>query len=103
MAIEPFHDNIIRLHKAAKLENIDSKITLITNAISNIRNDAKLLNEQSENIGGQSLLIYDYKKNLNKSSNRYNNKYLVETILLGEFLLLMNSKKNHKSDIILGL
>ena len=87
MAIEPFHDNIIRLHKAAKLENIDNKITLITNAISNRRNDVKLLNEQSENIGGQSLLIYDYKKNLNKSSNKYNNKYLVETILLGEFLV----------------
>jgi hypothetical protein len=37
IAIEPLHENIIRLHKAAYLESVQSKITVLVNAISNER------------------------------------------------------------------
>ncbi len=35
LAVEPFYDNILRLHKAATIERIVNKITLVQNAITN--------------------------------------------------------------------
>ena len=61
-----------------------------------------MLNKQSENIGGQSLLIYDYKKGLKKNSATPN-KYLVETILLDDivdFLPIDKKNKTHKRAIL---
>lgn len=61
-----------------------------------------MLNKQSENIGGQSLLIYDYKKDLKKNSATPN-KYLVETILLDDivdFLPIDKNNKTHKRAIL---
>ena len=75
---------------------------LITNAISNKRNEVKLLNKQSENIGGKSLLVYNYKKNLQKNSTG-ESKYLVETILLDDivdFLPLNANNQTHKKAIL---
>jgi hypothetical protein len=37
VAIEPLHENLIRLHKAAYLENVQSKITAVVNAVANER------------------------------------------------------------------
>jgi len=84
LTVEPFYDNIIRLHKAAKEENIQSKIRLIKNALSNKRNQIKRLEPNSNNIGGQSLL---QSKNKNfKKSDMLNDKYLVETILIDDLV-----------------
>ncbi len=82
VTVEPFHDNILRIHKAAYLENTYSNITLIKNAISNKRNEFKLLAQNSKNIGGQSLL-----ENKDKTFQKdESNKYLVETILFDDIV-----------------
>ena len=53
LTVEPFYDNILRIHKAAKEEKIEAKIKLIKNAISDKRNEVKLLQVSDNNIGGQ--------------------------------------------------
>ncbi len=55
VAVEPFWDNIVRIHKAAKIEGLDKRITLITNALSDKRHEIKALTAVSDNVGGQSL------------------------------------------------
>ncbi len=88
VAIEPFHDNILRIHKASQLENTFDRITLIKNAVSNKRNEIKKLAEIKENIGGQSLFWNRnefFKKNLT-------NKYLVETILFDDIVAYLPFK-----------
>jgi FkbM family methyltransferase len=82
VSIEPFYENIIRIHKAAHLEKTYENIVLITNAVSNRRNESKLLNKYADNIGGQSLVKY---KNETFVKNE-KNKYLVETILLDDIV-----------------
>jgi hypothetical protein len=37
IAIEPLHENIVRLHKAAHLEQVQSNIVVLVNAVSNER------------------------------------------------------------------
>lgn len=57
IAVEPLHDNMIRIHKAAYLENVRANIVALVNAVSNER---KQLNIQlvDDNIGG-SFVISD--------------------------------------------
>ena len=84
ISIEPFYENILRIHKASFLENTKDKITLINNALSNKRNEIKMLQPNLKNVGGQGLLEHK-----NKSFSRddmASNKYLVETILLDDIL-----------------
>jgi len=82
VTVEPFYDNILRIHKAAFLEKTFKNIILIKNAISNKRNETKLLTSNQINIGGQSLL--DNKDKIYKMDK--NNKYLVETILFDDIV-----------------
>jgi FkbM family methyltransferase len=101
VSVEPFYDNIIRIHKAARLENLQSKIVLITNALSNSRGDIKLLMKTKDNIGGQGL-----NKNENikyTKSDLATNKYLVETIIFDdiiEYLPKMDNKMPYKKAIM---
>ena len=63
MTVEPFHDNILRIHKASTLEKTPNKITLIKNALSDKRNEIKRLSSNNNNIGGQRqvfILNYSY-------------------------------------------
>ena len=53
VTVEPFYENILRLHKASKIEKFHKRITLIQNALSNKRNEIKLLTSNPSNIGGQ--------------------------------------------------
>lgn len=82
VSVEPFYDNILRIHKSAYLEKTVNRIVLITNAISNTRNEYKLLNQQPSNIGGQSL----YHNKDKKFTKDKNNKYLVRTILFDDIV-----------------
>ena len=50
VSVEPFHDNILRIHKSAYLENFFNNITLIQNAISNKRNEKKSLSKMFQNF-----------------------------------------------------
>lgn len=91
ISVEPFYDNIIRLHKATQIENLGSKITLVTNAVSNKANEWKLLQKSDTNIGGQSLLP---NKDLNIDQNNLTmpNKYLVKTILMDDLVSLIEPR-----------
>ncbi len=95
VSIEPFHDNILRIHKASQLENTFDQITMIKNAVSNKRNEIKKLAENKENIGGQSLFSNRNELFLKNSTN----KYLVETILFDDiipYLPFKNEKLKEK-------
>jgi len=92
LTVEPFFDNIIRIHKAATQENIQNKITLLKNALSNKRNEIKMLQPDSTNNGGQSLL-----QNKDKTfSKDENNKYLVETILFNDIIPYLPKNAENK-------
>lgn len=94
IAIEPFYDNIVRLHKSALHENLTHQITLIRNALFDKRNQIKLLGENKINVGGQSLI-----ENLDKRFQRSDldkNKYLVETILLDDIIEFLPRSKNRQ-------
>lgn len=101
VAIEPFFDNIIRFHKAAVNENVQGRIRLITNAVSDQRGQVVLMQRMDNNIGGQHL-----SKDKDQTNNavfarmdRAQNKYLVETILFDDildFLPRMPNKEPYK-------
>lgn len=92
VAIEPFFDNIIRFHKAVVSENLQDRIRLITNAVSDERGQIQSLQRMDDNIGGQFLI----RTNASSSSSaqmrvytredRVKNKYLVETIWLDDII-----------------
>ncbi len=93
LAIEPFIENIYRLHKAAKLESIEGNIVLLQNAVSDLRNEVKLLAKHEKDIGGQSLLPNKdqvYKKDPN-------NTYLVETIWLDDIIPYLPKQANRRN------
>jgi FkbM family methyltransferase len=104
IAVEPFYDNILRIHKAVKEQNLQHRVTLIANAISNKRNEIKLLAKNDVNIGGQSLIpnnhIHYNRDELGNSAS----KYFVETILLDDIVeFLPISKKHTKNKAILKI
>ena len=70
------------MHKASFIDKTFNNIVLIKNAISNKRNEIKLLDSNKDNIGGQSLL--NNKEKIFK--NDVNNKYLVETIVFDDII-----------------
>ena len=76
LAIEPLQDNINRLHKASKLMNVEKKITLIKNIVSNKRGEVRKLTFNSGNYGNQ---IVDKKKTYQKNDT---DQFLVQTIVL---------------------
>lgn len=77
------------------MEKTFDRITLIKNAVSNKRNEVKMLGNVKVNIGGQSL-YGNRNKIFEKNST---NKYLVETILFDDivpYLPYKNLKTNEK-------
>lgn len=103
LAVEPFFDNIIRFHKAVEHENLQDRVTLITNAISDRRNEIKLLEKMEDNIGGQSLLKSGLANESFTKADRIKNKYLVETIVFDdivEFLPRKNKNTRYEKAIM---
>ena len=97
VTVEPFYENYIRIHKAAKLENVDQRITLITNAIGNQRNEIKKLEKNDNNIGGQSLLYFENKKFSKENINPDEDKFLVQTILMDDLVNYLPKRRDNKS------
>jgi FkbM family methyltransferase len=98
VTIEPFYDNILRIHKAAQLGGSQNNITLIANALSDKRNEIKLLQRNEKNVGGQSLMD-NRDKVFSKSDMKTHPKakYLVETILWDDIVpYLPLNEKNEK-------
>lgn len=97
ISIEPFYDNVVRLHKSALQENLSDRIILICNALFDKRNQIKLLNENKQNIGGQSLIQYLDKRFERGDLNK--NKYFVETILLDDIIDYLPRIDSNKSKL----
>ena len=57
IAIEPLHDNVVRIHKAANMENVQANIIALVNAISNERKQLNIM-LVDDNIGG-SFVVND--------------------------------------------
>ena len=100
LAIEAFYDNILRIHKACYIEQTHNNLILIHNALSNKRNEIKMLQPFAENIGAQSLLPF----NSQNFTRNKTNKYLVETILFDDIIpylpLQHDSNKPFKKAIL---
>ncbi|RMZ95584.1 hypothetical protein BpHYR1_050626 [Brachionus plicatilis] len=90
LSIEPFYENIIRLHKAATIEKLAHRITLVANAVTNRANETKKLTYEKENIGGQSLFIF---KN-EKVDSSENGRYFVRTITLDDLVVYLPKRSN---------
>ena len=90
ISVEPFIENIYRLHKAIRTESLQDNVILIQNAMSNKRNEIKALNPSSNNIGGQSLLPQMFMKYERNETN----KYLVETILIDDLVPFVPKKSD---------
>jgi FkbM family methyltransferase len=88
VAIEPYHPNIQRIHKAAFTEKTFKKIILIKNALSNKRNEIRQLHRDHINIGAQGLLMN--KATFTKLDK--NNDYQVETILFDDIVPYLPKK-----------
>ena len=82
LAVEPFIDNVYRIHKAAKTASLYKNIVLLQNALSNKRNEVKLLSKHNINVAAQTLL--QYKDKVYERDPK--NKYLVETILFDDIV-----------------
>ena len=101
LTVEPFYENILRIHKAAKEEGISDNIILVQNALSDKRNEIKRLQPASNNIGGQSLI--ESKNKVFQKKDMENDVYLVETVLLNDltkFLPLNNLGLKYDSAIL---
>ena len=91
IAVEPFHENILRIHKAARLENSQSKIKLFKMALSNERNQIKLLQPSGDNIGGQSLKSENETIDLNRL-DEHSKRYLVRTMLMDDLVAFVPAR-----------
>lgn len=96
VSVEPFYDNILRIHKASKLANTSNRITLIKNALSDFQGRYMLLTKDKENIGGQTLLNYKELEFSEKDlKNREIGHHLVRTTLLDDFIDILPFDDNN--------
>lgn len=96
ITIEPFYENIIRLHKASLLENLGHRIILVKNALFDKRNQIKELSVNRVNVGGQSLIHYQYSEDSNNKSFDHSelsrNEFLVETIIFDDLIEVLPTR-----------
>jgi FkbM family methyltransferase len=89
ISIEPIQDNILRIHKAAVIENLKKKIMIIKNAISNKRNELKVLTSPKNEA--QRIKNNDLSLNYNSDFLKEKQKHLVKTILFDDLIGYMPS------------
>lgn len=89
VAIEPFIDNVRRLHKAATLNNIQHNILVIQNALFNERK-LMLLESQHSNLGSQ-MLSEEKSRHLKRNEH---DRYQVDTILLDDIVPYLPANAN---------
>ncbi len=53
VAVEPFYDNVMRIHKSVGLANLQDRVKLVKNALFNKRHELKRLSRFDTNKGGQ--------------------------------------------------
>lgn len=88
LAVEPFNENVLRIHKASKLQNISDRITLITNFLSNKKGKMHLYHpngDVSGKIGDFSHQEYEnFDFNMFKIKNK--KEFLVKTIIFDDII-----------------
>jgi hypothetical protein len=80
VSLEFCYDNVLRIHKAATLENLTGQIVLVTNAKSNKPNEIKLVSQEDENVTRQTLKQAVVNRSMNASQDT------VETIRLDDLV-----------------
>jgi hypothetical protein len=94
LAVEPFYENIIRIHMAALIERLENKIVLITNGISNERALKKRSKRDRSNIGANGIVDKRPVNNVNDSV--LNDMYYIQTILLDDLVDYLPGVKGSK-------
>ena len=88
IAVEPFYENYIRIHKSSQLESTTDNIILVTNGLSDHRGDLKKLHENKKNNGGQS--IDDNQVLTSLTDEQINaDKYILRTIEMNDLVTII--------------
>ena len=104
IAIEPLHENLNRIHKAAHMERVQSKIVALVNAVSNERKQLKL-SIVDYNIGGShvaedDLMDEEEKFQLASSAVIVNSILLDDLVDVFKFKMPMIGKNGSKKFIM---
>lgn len=89
VAVEPFYDSYVRIHKAAQLENTQDRITLVTNGISDKRGELKRLTLDKTNTGGQSIFRSKSIEPSSLQKNSVKDPFIIETIILDDLITVL--------------
>ena len=90
IAVEPLHENLNRMHKAAQLEQVQSKIVAVVNAMSNERYPLKV-NINDNNMGGS----YVQNSDISDTENKFapiSSAVIVNGILMDDLVDIYNYK-----------
>lgn len=93
ICLEPYYDNVLRIHKASHVQNIQDKIILLNNAISSKRNELKFFKGYDNNLNSPS---HDNNKTYVRGDNPLLENYLAETILLDDIVKYIPKRENRK-------
>ena len=88
IAVEPFYNNYIRLHKSAQLAQVTDKIILVTNGVSDKRGEKKKLFVNDKNIGGQGINENADLSHMNDEQLK-NDKYILTTIFVDDLTTIL--------------
>lgn len=88
IAVEPMHDNVIRIHKAAHLEQVQANVIALVNAIANERKPVSLVMLE-ENYGGS----YVIQRDENGGFMMAQATVIVNSILLDDLCDVIEAKK----------
>lgn len=89
LAVEPRPQNVLRIRKALHTRNLQNKVTIVQNAVSDIRSRMNLLTHKTEQ--GRTIVVCDKDCKGSGSERCLTNK--VETILMDDLLYATNITK----------
>ena len=96
IAVEPLHENLNRLHKAAQLEKVESRVVALVNAVSNERAEVKV-SILDFNIGGAFIFEPELENHTDKANEQISSSVIVNSITMNDLIEVINDKLNNKS------
>jgi FkbM family methyltransferase len=102
LSVEPLYENVIRMHKAAHLENIQNRITCIINAISNERKQLSIL-LMDDNYGGSYVVDNLTQMNQQHEFHLTQSSVLVNSILLDDLVDVISDRMTSGNKFILKI
>lgn len=94
IAVEPLHENLNRFHKAAHMENVQSRIIALVNAVSNTREEVKI-SILDNNLGG-SYVVRPELVEKNKRFNPVSSSVIVNSIVMDDLIDVYYEKMRTK-------